>query len=81
MRLRGYTMSRGGSWRENGLGTAKAARYGPKGERMTPKAPPKASEPVSPMNTAAGGALYHKNPSPPPIIPMVKISNSPVPGT
>ena len=34
---------------------------------MAPSAPPSASDPVSPMNTAAGGALYHRNPSPPPI--------------
>jgi hypothetical protein len=31
---------------------------------MAPSAPPSASEPVSPMKTAAGGALYHRNPSP-----------------
>ena len=30
---------------------------------------------MSPMNTAAGGALYHKNPSPPPKSPAEKISN------
>ena len=46
-----------------------------------PKAPPSASDPVSPMNTAAGGALYHKKPRPPPISPAVKIRISPVPGT
>ena len=33
---------------------------------IAPSAPPKAKLPVSPMNTAAGGALYHKNPKPPP---------------
>src|SRR5207344_2333445 len=32
-----------------------------------PSAPPSASEPVSPMKTAAGGALNHRNPSPAPI--------------
>jgi hypothetical protein len=48
---------------------------------IAPSAPPSASEPVSPMNTAAGGALYHRKPSPPPISPAVKIRSSPVPGT
>ena len=33
------------------------------------------------INTAAGGALYHKNPSPPPIRPATNTRISPVPGT
>ena len=48
---------------------------------MAPSAPPKASDPVSPMKTAAGGALYHRNPRPPPMRPAVKIKSSPVSGT
>jgi hypothetical protein len=48
---------------------------------MAPSAPPSASEPVSPMNTAAGGALYHRKPEPPADQPGDKITISPVPGT
>ena len=48
---------------------------------IAPKAPPSASAPVSPINTAAGGALYHKNPSPAPNRAAAKIKSSPVPGT
>ena len=49
---------------------------------IAPRAPPRASDPVSPMNTAAGGALYHKNPQPAAKTgPAVKIRISPVPGT
>ena len=56
------------------------------GERLiqtaiAPKAPPSASEPVSPINTAAGGALYHRKPRPPPMTAEVNTSNSPVPAT
>jgi hypothetical protein len=40
---------------------------------IAPSAPPSASEPVSPMNTAAGGALYHRNPSPRRSAPAQKI--------
>ena len=46
-----------------------------------PRAPPNARLPVSPMNTAAGGALNHRNPSPDPISADMKIDNSPVPLT
>ena len=47
---------------------------------IAPSAPPSASEPVSPMNTAAGGALYQRNPSPPPISAATKISDLAGPG-
>ena len=46
-----------------------------------PSAPPNASEPVSPINTMAGGALYHKKPSPAPMSVPQKIANSPTPCT
>ena len=39
------------------------------------------SEPVSPINTMAGGALYHKKPRADPINAPHKIVNSPAPGT
>ncbi len=48
---------------------------------IAPSAPPSASEPVSPMNTIAGGALYQRNPSPAPISAAQKTTISPVPGT
>ena len=48
---------------------------------MAPSAPPRASEPVSPMKTAAGGALYQRNPSPEPAMAMEITISSPVPGT
>ena len=46
-----------------------------------PSAPPSASEPVSPMNTAAGGALNHRKPSPAPISAEQNTASSPAPGT
>ena len=48
---------------------------------MAPSAPPKASEPVSPMKILAGGALYHRKPAPPPIMAAQKMASSPAPGT
>ena len=44
-------------------------------------APPSANDPVSPIKTAAGGALYHKNPRPAPISAATNTVISPVPGT
>ena len=44
-----------------------------------PNAPPKAKEPVSPINTLAGGALNHKKPRADPIIAPQKTLNSPAP--
>ena len=44
-----------------------------------PKDPPKANEPVSPMNILAGGALNHKKPKQDPIIAPQKIDASPTP--
>ena len=46
-----------------------------------PSAPPRASEPVSPMNTAAGGALNHRKPSAAPTNAAQNTASSPVPGT
>ena len=43
--------------------------------------PPSASEPVSPMNTIAGGALNHRKPSPAPTSVPQKTTSSPTPGT
>ena len=37
-----------------------------------PKDPPRANEPVSPINIFAGGALNHKNPKHDPIIAHTK---------
>ena len=48
---------------------------------IAPRAPPKANDQVSPINTAAGGALYHKKPKPAPTKAEVKTNNSPVPCT
>ena len=48
---------------------------------IAPSAPPSASEPVSPMNTFAGGALNHKKPSPLPTNAPQKTASSPEPGT
>ena len=45
-----------------------------------PSAPPIASAPVSPMNTCAGCALNHRNPSAAPISAPQKIVSSPAPG-
>ena len=41
-----------------------------------PNAAPRAREPVSPMNTFAGFALYHKKPMHAPIRDKQKINNS-----
>src|SRR5438477_242796 len=38
-----------------------------------PSAPPSESDPVSPMKTMAGGALYQRNPKPPPINHLERI--------
>ena len=46
-----------------------------------PSAPPIASEPVSPMNTMAGGALNHRKPRPAPISAAQNTASSPTPGT
>ena len=46
-----------------------------------PSAPPMESEPVSPMNTAAGGALNHRKPSPAPISAAQNTASSFAPGT
>ena len=48
---------------------------------IDPNAPPNERAPVSPMKTAAGGALYQRNPKPPPKRAEQNINNSPVPGT
>src|SRR6185437_11801620 len=44
-----------------------------------PSAPPSGSEPVSPMNTMAGGALYQRKPRPAPIRAASNTASSPVP--
>ena len=44
---------------------------------IVPITAPRAKLPVSPIKTLAGGALYHKNPSPAPIIEEQKIAISP----
>ena len=46
----------------------------------TPSIPPNANEPVSPIKTCAGDALYHKNPRHAPIMAERKIATSPDPG-
>ena len=46
-----------------------------------PIRPPSASEPVSPMKIAAGGALNHRKPRPAPITAPSTTASSPVPGT
>ena len=46
---------------------------------MQPRAEPRDNDPVSPIKTAAGGALYHKNPKPLPIRAEENISISPLP--
>src|SRR5690606_19893899 len=46
-----------------------------------PTAPPRASEPVSPMKILAGGALYQRKPRPAPIIAPQNTATSPTPGT
>jgi len=47
---------------------------------IDPIVAPKASEPVSPINTFAGGALNQRNPKAAPINAPHKTDNSPVPG-
>ena len=44
-----------------------------------PKEPPRAKEPVSPINIYAGGALNHKKPKQAPIIEPQNIDASPTP--
>ena len=44
-----------------------------------PNDPPKESEPVSPINIFAGGALNHKKPRQAPMIAPQNIDTSPVP--
>ena len=46
---------------------------------IQPSAEPRDNDPVSPMKTAAGGALYHKNPKPLPIRAAENIRISPLP--
>ena len=46
-----------------------------------PSAPPSARLPMSPMNTAAGGALNHRKPMPAPISAEQNTASSPTPGT
>ena len=46
-----------------------------------PKDPPKANDPVSPINILAGGALNHKKPKHAPIIDPKKTATSPTPST
>src|SRR5437870_4064548 len=48
---------------------------------MIPRPPPRASEPVSPINTCAGWQLNHRNPRPAPIMAAQKTVNSPAPTT
>ena len=48
---------------------------------ITPMAPPMASDPVSPMNTMAGGALYQRNPNPAPTMAEQNTASSPAPMT
>ena len=46
-------------------------------DRHRPKAPPIASEPTSPINTSAGGELYHRNPRlAPTIAPQKTVSSA-----
>ena len=45
---------------------------------IAPIAPPIDKDPVSPIKTIAGGALYHKKPNPEPIKATQIITNSPV---
>ncbi len=45
-----------------------------------PSAPPKAREPVSPMKTSAGWALYQRKPRLAPRIAPQKTTSSPLPG-
>ena len=47
---------------------------------IAPSAPPNANDPVSPMNTLAGGALNHKKPRLAPIRAPHKVARSPTPG-
>ena len=46
---------------------------------IAPKEPPKANEPVSPINILAGGALNHKKPIDAPMIAPQKTATSPTP--
>ena len=48
---------------------------------VEPKKAPNDSEPVSPINTIAGGALNHKKPNPEPINAPARTANSPTPET
>ena len=48
---------------------------------MAPSAPPIDSEPVSPMNTMAGGALNQRKPRPAPTSAPQNTASSPVPAT
>ena len=48
---------------------------------IAPSMPPSASEPVSPMKIAAGGALNHRKPRPAPISAPQSTASSPVPLT
>ena len=48
---------------------------------IAPSVPPNASDPVSPIKTMAGGALYQRKPREAPIIAPQSIANSPAPGT
>ena len=48
---------------------------------IVPIRPPSASEPVSPMKIAAGGALNQRKPRPAPITAPQMTASSPVPGT
>ena len=49
-------------------------------KEIDPNVAPNANDPVSPINTLAGGALNHKKPSADPIKAPHKTDNSPVPG-
>ncbi len=51
---------------ENGADQGKI-ELGAGHDGQAPKAAPRASAPVSPMNTAAGNELYHRKPMQPPI--------------
>ena len=46
---------------------------------IAPKDPPRARDPVSPINIFAGGALNHKKPRQAPIIEPQNIATSPTP--
>ena len=46
---------------------------------IAPIAPPVASDPVSPINIFAGGALNHRKPNPAPTKAEQKILTSPIP--